>query len=207
MSMVEYLAGHYKSALQYLSLAFSDTPTTDPEEVFLLLTRQKNTSAYFGIMHYTRIMVLAMVADTPLGNQMYDICQKYHLKENVKSIEYPNSIIVWSLASCAARKNEKKAHGLYESAINEQLKDPQHYTNVATGVLMEMERLITIKNIRKSYIKRLQNDYRLLIGDDSPNSIKEIFLTFYDFVHTATESNITFYKKDIVSKLYRVPVL
>lgn len=207
MSMVEYLAGHYESALQYLSLAFSDTPTTDSEEVFLLLTRQKDTSAHFGLMHYTRIMMLAMVADTPLGNQMYNICQKHHLEESIKSIEYPNSIIVWSLASCAARRNEKKARGLYESAINEQVKDPQHYTNIATGVLMEIERLMTIQNIRKSYIRRLQNDYRLLIGDDSPNSIKEIFLTFYDFVHTVTESNIPLYKKDIVTKIYRIPVL
>ena len=151
--------------------------------------------------------MLAMVADTPLGNQMYNICKKYHLKENIKSIEYPNSIIVWSLASCAARKNEKKAHGLYESAINEQLKDPQHYTNAATGVLMEIERLITIKNIRKSYIRQLQDDYSSLVGDDSPNSIKELFLYFYDFVHTVTESNIPFYKKDIISKIYSVPVL
>lgn len=205
---VEYTSGHYEEALSYLSLAFMEDGSTNAQQVLDAILKDKSGgNRLFGMMHYTSAMAKAMLDDDPLGVKMFEVWCSHEIDFGTNGDEYPISIILWRLATCAALQNLRPARRWYERAIEASMRNDNADANIVIGLTIQMERLALLPFNLDRNIKRLQNDYKQFMSNNPPKTMRLYCSIFGKLISGVTISNINQNKKRLIEEVKRIPVL
>ena len=205
---VEYTAGHYEEALGFLSLAFMDDESTDVRKVLnAILNEKRGNNRLFGLMHYATEMARAMLDGNSLGTEMFEAWMAKDIDFGTGKDEYPVSVILWRLATCAALQNLRAAKGWYKRAIDASMRNVHAHTNVIIGLTIQLERLALLPFNTEKNIIRLQKDYREFMASGIPAALRGSLELWEERIAAIDKENIETQKKDILLCVKNTPIL
>ncbi len=205
---VEYLSGHYEDAIRYLSNAFMDDETTDYKKVLkAILYDSSAPNRLFGLMHYATAMARAMLEKSTIGEDMFEAWLANKIEFPGNDDAYPVCIILWRQATCAAIQGMRHARGWYERAINAAMNNPQAYANVASGLVIQFERLALEPYHFDLKYAKLEKDYSAFMAEDIPDTMHEYFIALRSILDGLSAEKIQVNKDEICDKLKGIPIL
>ena len=202
-----YWSGQWSEALSFLSLAFTGDSNGDARTTLSAILKEKPLSRSFGMMHFSSVMARAMLAENPLGGTMWEAWQSLspHLGEKD---EYPVSINLWRLATCAALLNDERAEAWYQRAIGQSMQNLNAYASIAAGLTMQLERIALLPNEQtETYIKQFQEDYEGFMASEAPETMRAYFAPWQEFVGALSRDTVAKRKPEILRLVNSMPIL
>ena len=216
-SALETIAGIYDNALTYLARAVN-CDVVAPAPILTAILPTTNAGAQiFALAAYANLMDQALRNGHPLGQQLYDAWQSKNGEVNTlfpkeKHDEYPRTLILWHFGAACAQLGDRSAKNYYTRAIKASLPSGKdgfatYLPNIATALVMELDRVILIESDRAANIKALHTHYNAFRKINLPTSMHDYFVQWEKELQKLTPANVVKERETLLSFVHQTPVL
>lgn len=186
--MLEYEMNKFREAYSNLAKSYRKDENIEPEELLkVIFGGTIHGGNVFGIFHYVNIVAKSMLYKKEENDELHKLSQKWFaaiintdgLYEAIKNLdeEYPNFLIQWRIATCLRKNNHSDSNLFYTKALASIKKRQANFTNISSGLAMQMERIALSDPAEVStWINILSDDVATLVNNkDVPGSMREYF--------------------------------